>query len=433
MGDRFSVGVVANFLGAGLSGVFLLGANIYLANHLGAERYGHFVLCQLVAMLAYSFVTLGWQAATINLVSNKSVGVLEASLYTLVHSAVFGLVCLPAVWLLARFIVPSAFGDERWLILGLAVSLVFCKIQVGVTLGRSLFRLATLVSLAKFFLLFVLILAAKHAGKLTPQSALILFAVVEVFECLFHLGFNLTSRQPSITGFPGFTRLAFSYGVRAQLASLTSMLNYRADIIIINLFHGPQMVAYYKVAVDLAEKMWIIPMSIGKTIFSKSTTLGKGEKVVAQATKAVQLSFYSTVLIAGGGVLAASILFHLLYKEEYHAGIPCFRLLAIGILAGSIVKIISNYISALGRPEINSLHTGISLVVNIAVNLLLIPSFGAIGAAVGTSVAYVVLSLVKLNSTKRYLGGVLGSWWIPPDLQKIRLRLSNALFGLVRK
>jgi len=107
--------------------------------------------------------------------------------------------------------------------------------------------------------------------------------------------------------------------------------------------------------------------------------------------------------------------------------------LAIGILAGSIVKIISNYISALGRPEINSLHTGISLVVNIAVNLLLIPTFGAIGAAVGTSVAYVVLSLVKLNSTKRYLGGVLGSWWIPPDLQKIRLRLSHALFGLVRK
>jgi O-antigen/teichoic acid export membrane protein len=49
-----------------------------------------------------------------------------------------------------------------------------------------------------------------------------------------------------------------------------------------------------------------------------------------------------------------------------------------------------------GRPELGSRSAGISLVINVSLNLILIPKWGISGAALSSTVSYTMVSLVML-------------------------------------
>ena len=50
----------------------------------------------------------------------------------------------------------------------------------------------------------------------------------------------------------------------------------------------------------------------------------------------------------------------------------------------------SGYLYGRGRPGLNSLGLGLGLVATVALDLALIPPYGALGAAVASSVAYLL-------------------------------------------
>ena len=59
-----------------------------------------------------------------------------------------------------------------------------------------------------------------------------------------------------------------------------------------------------------------------------------------------------------------------------------------GIVMWSATRIIAYDFSARGRPELNSYLAGVVLVINVALNVILIPRIGMIGGAISTTVAY---------------------------------------------
>jgi O-antigen/teichoic acid export membrane protein len=53
-----------------------------------------------------------------------------------------------------------------------------------------------------------------------------------------------------------------------------------------------------------------------------------------------------------------------------------------------------------GRPGTNSLILGVGLAITVVLDLLLIPTYGALGAAVASAVAYLTTDLVLLGAMR---------------------------------
>jgi len=85
------------------------------------------------------------------------------------------------------------------------------------------------------------------------------------------------------------------------------------------------------------------------------------------------------------------------------------QLYAIGLLGYSVVRIISPTFYALGRSRIPVIVSAASVLINIALNITLVRSFGYRGLALGTSITAILNATVQLFLLRREIHGIEGS------------------------
>jgi len=104
----------------------------------------------------------------------------------------------------------------------------------------------------------------------------------------------------------------------------------------------------------------------------------------------------------GLSVLARSLL-QILTTADFVAGSVVVPWVASGAVLFGFRRIGGYILHLVGKPQITVRLLGTAAVLNIGLNLLLIPRLGILGAALATLVAYGVLGMLNLLVTRRYL------------------------------
>ena len=113
-----------------------------------------------------------------------------------------------------------------------------------------------------------------------------------------------------------------------------------------------------------------------------------------------------SVLLPVGAVMAAVLalsafpLLPLVYGHQFNGATWPAAWIALGLIAEPAAGLASAYLMGTGRPGTNSLILGVGLAVTVALDLLLIPTYGALGAAVASAVAYLTTDLVLLAAMR---------------------------------
>ena len=108
------------------------------------------------------------------------------------------------------------------------------------------------------------------------------------------------------------------------------------------------------------------------------------------------------MLAVGGGVaLFSGEAISLIMPVEYHASALPLTILCFGIILQSTQQVTAIGISIEKKTYLFARLAWLTAVVNFVANWLLIPRFGAAGAAWGTLIAYVVLTCSYLYHTQR--------------------------------
>jgi O-antigen/teichoic acid export membrane protein len=89
-------------------------------------------------------------------------------------------------------------------------------------------------------------------------------------------------------------------------------------------------------------------------------------------------------------VLLARPIVELLYGSRFDAAVGPARLLVLGMLLGGAAGVASGYLYGRGRPGLNSWALGLGLVLTVVLDLLLIPRYGAMGAAFASTATYLL-------------------------------------------
>jgi O-antigen/teichoic acid export membrane protein len=115
---------------------------------------------------------------------------------------------------------------------------------------------------------------------------------------------------------------------------------------------------------------------------------------VDQAAAGFRAATFVTVILGISMALAAPLLCVTLFGEEFRGSIVELRLLVIG--APGVVALIAfgNVLVAQRRPLLSSLALGSGFLCTIALDIVLIPPYAGIGAAVASAIAYTVAGAV---------------------------------------
>ena len=210
------------------------------------------------------------------------------------------------------------------------------------------------------------------------------------------------------------------------ITNLISWLNYRVDLFIVERVAGLAPAGVYSVAVTVAELLWFVSSSVSVAAYAR---IGQPDRAQAAAltVRVVHLNLAVLVIVSPLLVVAAWWLLPAVLGPAYADSLPLLLLLLPGVWAYASASTLSAfYTNYLGRPQLSAAVAATSLALNVVVCFLLVPRWGAAGAAVATSVSYLLAIGWGLALFRRH--AALG--WVQllrPDARRLVSDLSTPL------
>lgn len=184
------------------------------------------------------------------------------------------------------------------------------------------------------------------------------------------------------------------------------LLLTNTDIVLLGYFVTPDEIGIYFAATRIANLMAFIQFSIAALAVPKFAELhgaGKHEELQAFVHGSTQWVFWPT--LAAGVVLLLGGEFALgLFGKNFEAGYPLLWLLMLGFVARAATGSTEYLLNMTGNQNAVAWTYGVAAVGNLALNFLLVPSFGLVGAAAATAISIVTSTLWLAVIVKRRLG-----------------------------
>lgn len=179
---------------------------------------------------------------------------------------------------------------------------------------------------------------------------------------------------------------SISFGLFPMLTMLLINMNYKFDVIILNLFVDFEQIGYYTVGTGLASIIWIIPDAAKEVLFSKTTKKDSIEDI----TLSIKINLYISLLIVLMIIILGKLLIMVLYGTEFLNAYMVTVILFLGIIPMIFYKLIYTLFLAKGKQKISFNILLISVLLNIASNFFFIPTYGITGAAIASVMSYTV-------------------------------------------
>jgi O-antigen/teichoic acid export membrane protein len=386
--------------------ILIFATDIVLARLLGPAAKGRFSLVLLYSQLAA--LILGWgMDQAIAVVSGR--GRLEARqamanaiIWTVVVGG-FGVVL--SAWLYGLghpgppdgplvALLPN-LSAKQFIYSAVAIpGELFFAVGLNAFLGRRLVVSYSWVRLFRRLILLILIVAMAALARLSLDITLILNLVALALTAVLSLAIarsnGFLSLRPSWT----ILREELRFGSRAVFGSLAERLQFRADSFIVNAMLGVTATGIYSVTGGLAETLWYIPNALGIVMFSRAVDPDADAGAVASALTRMTIAVVTVTAVPL--LLFGPYLVRLVYGPQFADAGVALRFVLPGVIAYSVVAVLTRYVTGGGRPGTATLIMALGLATNIAANLYLVPRMGINGAALSSSISYGLTSILTL-------------------------------------
>lgn len=365
-------------------------AFVYLARTLGVEGYG--VLEFAISILTYFllFADGGLEPwATREAASGADIRKLAARIVPL--RFVFALGSFGAL-LVLLFFLPNYPGLRTIMILfGLTLFVQAINLK-WVFMGQErMTRVAAGLVIAQIVFASAIFLVVQ-----TPQSVVWVpilklvsdLAMAAYFGWLFvkthgDLRLRFTLRKPGTALRPALT-LGTSHGLAA--------ISYNFDTILIGLLLSPMMVGLYNAAYKPVTVLLAMPTTYFLGLFPALSRAHAQDRDSFQliATQSFRFAAVCAVPLGIGAYFLAAPIINFLFGSAYANAAPVLRILGWSAVLVILRGTFRQSLNAAGRSGLDLRCASAAVLLNITLNLLLIPRYGIIGAASATLVSEVL-------------------------------------------
>jgi O-antigen/teichoic acid export membrane protein len=231
----------------------------------------------------------------------------------------------------------------------------------------------------------VTVLAAM--GKLTITTAVVCWAI----STSLPLALFLWSLGPSaLRGDKILARNQLSLSGRYHIGLVAHHLLLTVDVYLLSTFHSTAEVGIYAVAPAFLALASVPTDSISQIALPRQAVQDEGDAKDATA-RALRLNLLLSSAFIGILTITSPLLIPLLYGDAFSGSVAPLLALAPGAIALSLFRPVEQYLIRLGRPMTMTAVIVAALLTNLLLNIVLIPRWGATGAALAATGSYFVL------------------------------------------
>ncbi|MGC8776267.1 MAG: flippase [Minisyncoccia bacterium] len=204
---------------------------------------------------------------------------------------------------------------------------------------------------------------------------------------------------------PGLIKIILFAAWPFALSGFLSIFLTNTDIFLIGWFLDATQVGIYAAALRIIQLLYVLPGIITLSLIPAFSRLANKDdlklKYLLESGIKV-LSLIAFPLTIGGLILAKPIMLFI-FGKEYVLGASSFAVLALTISIDFYAAILMNAIFAYDKQKYLSVYTGIGALLNVLLDLILIPRFGILGSAWATflaqfvSNAYLWIKMKQIN------------------------------------
>lgn len=227
-------------------------------------------------------------------------------------------------------------------------------------------------------------------------TAIKAFLVAHVINFIFYFGAALKCSDYRFK-VPNLKKIKlFSFSLKTHLPTVLTEAEYRIDIFILLYFINAAAVGIYSIGVTISQLVWYISNSVNTVLYPYIASSGSVEAKSITA-KALRLNLFINLIAILGLVFFGYYLIIFLFGAEFEKSYLIFLILTPGLLIDSFSRNITSWLKGIGKPEIISKIVLFSLVLNIILNIFLIPYFGITGAAISSSLTYITKAFFMIK------------------------------------
>ncbi len=195
-------------------------------------------------------------------------------------------------------------------------------------------------------------------------------------------------------------RSLISTSIPFLIYGVLGVIYYRLDTILLSLMANIAVVGWYNAGYRLFDTLVFIPnlviSAILYPIFAKFSITSQANLKMAIEKSTNFLLFCGIPITTGLIVTAPNIIGFLYHRPEFSHSIPVLQALAPGLFFLYINTILCSILMSTGRERKMTMMAALALVFNLILNLILIPRYEHIGAALVTSLTELLLFCIAV-------------------------------------
>jgi len=405
------------FAARSLSKVLVFVTVVVTQRALGANGYGQFAAIVVFSNIASIFADLGLQVVFVREASRHLdnlgdfLGVTLAAKLPL--AALSGGILALGVWLLAPDLLPLVGPVFALMVVTSAANLLRSSFYAT---GEMRYEVVAIGGET------VVLLVATVLAAVSKQG-------VAAFLWAYTLSYGFTTVYAAVITQRRWAKLRLHWnrellvkllrsGLPFALAFVLSTIYFRIDVVILKSLRGDAQVAYYNAAYKFLDGLSFIPQAAMNAVFPALAVIHlRGREPMRDAyTRAYRLLAALGMPVAVGCVILAPQIIHIT-RVPFDQSIPSLRILGASLL---LIFVNNSFIFALGAMDKQltfAVLAGLSIIVNVTLNLVMIPRFahgdGYLAASWATLITEVFLFVAGYVALARYLGRLP---WLRPAI-----------------
>ena len=377
--------------------LFGLASSVIVARTLGPEINGVIATLLVYPSLFMSFGSLGIRQSTTyflgkGIYSEDQIKKAISQIW-LLSSSFSIIIC----YLLIRF--ASNSGNSMWLIILAVLPIPFSLFNTynsGIFLGKNQInnfnKINWIPTLISFLIVIILVLWLDfgiNGYLLALFGGPCFISIVLLYKTNFSKFFSFKYNFEVIKKMLGL-------GLIYALALLVNNLNYRIDIVFLDKISTTYQTGIYSKGIALSEYLWQIPAVLYTLIFARSAISTSDNGFSLKVCQLLRLVFVVIVFCAIILYIFAEFIVVSLFGVEFYDSVYIFRIILPGAVVFVFFGVLNMDLSGKGKPWASLKAMFPALIVNVILNLLLIPEHGANGAALASTISYSISGILFL-------------------------------------
>jgi len=216
-----------------------------------------------------------------------------------------------------------------------------------------------------------------------------------------------------------------------------------ADTLMLGYYKSSEVVGLYNAASPIAKLLPIFLNSaaflyapIASQLYAQEK-LGELKRVYQILTKWV---FLLTLPIFSVMFLFPEATIGFFFGAKYTSAAPALRILSLGFMFHTFLGLNGMSLTVIGQPKLNMIGNSFAVIFNVVLNVLLIPKYGIVGAALATAVSYFVANVFRsfwlYQKTRihpfswNYVKPLVISFVLLGLIQSLHLRVPNIWYAI---